>query len=155
MLKFLSKFMNKNIEESKEEVSEEKNIDSNFKNEEKSEKQIEEKSEPKITYDDFKKVQVRVGEIVSAKKVENADKLLCLQVNFGNEKRQIVSGISEYYSNPSDLVGKKVPFVTNLEPRTIRGVESDGMIMAAIDRINNKFSLLEINSDIPSGTDVS
>lgn len=109
----------------------------------------------KITYDDFKKVEIKVGEIVSAEKVENTDKLLKLKVNFGEEERQIVSGISEYYSDPNELVGKKVPFVTNLEPRTIRGVESNGMIMAAIDRDQNNFSLLKIDSKIPAGTNIS
>jgi len=154
MLKFLSKLMNKNMEEDKKDVSDILETDLQDLVEEKAE-QVEKSTDPKITYDDFKKVQIRVGEIMSAVKVENADKLLQLQVNFGNETRQIVSGISEYYSEPSDLVGKKVPFVTNLAPRTIRGVESDGMIMAAIDRGNNKFSLPEISSEIPAGTDVS
>jgi methionyl-tRNA synthetase len=111
--------------------------------------------ESKITYDDFKKVEVKVGEILSAEKVENADKLLKLRVAFGEEERQIISGISEYYPEPTELVGKKVPFVTNLEPRVIRGHESNGMIMAAIDRDENNFSLLEIDSSIPSGTNIS
>jgi methionyl-tRNA synthetase len=111
--------------------------------------------ELKITYDDFKKVEVKTGEILSAEKVENADKLLKLKVAFGQEERQIISGISEYYPEPNELVGKKVPFVTNLEPRVIRGHESNGMIMAAIDRENNNFSLLEIDSSIPSGTYIS
>jgi len=154
MLKFLSKLINKNMEDDKKEITEEVKNDSAEKTSQETDG-VEEPKELKITYDDFKKVQIRVGEIMSAEKVENTDKLLCLKVNFGNEKRQIVSGISEYYSEPADLIGKKVPFVTNLAPRTIRGVESDGMIMAAIDRDNNKFSLLEIGSEIPAGTDIS
>lgn len=115
----------------------------------------EEKTTNKINYDQFKSVEIKVGEILSAEKVENADKLLKLKVGFGEEERQIISGISEFYPEPQELVGKKVPFVTNLEPRTIRGHESNGMIMAAIDRDNNNFSLLEIDSSIPSGTDIS
>ena len=78
-----------------------------------------------------------------------------LKVKFGEDERQIISGISEYYPDPQELVGKKVPFVTNLEPRKIMGYESNGMIMAALDRENSNFSLLEIDSKIPSGTDIS
>lgn len=121
----------------------------------KTENEIEEISEPKINYDDFKKVEIKVGEIISAEKVENADKLLRLEVDFGDHKRQIVSGIAEYYENPSDLVNVKCPFVTNLEPRTIRGFESNGMIMAAMDKDNKKFSLLKIDESIPNGTNIS
>lgn len=113
------------------------------------------KKDPKITYDDFKKIEIKVGEIIAAEKIEEADRLLKLKVKFAEDERQIVSGISEYYEDPQELIGKKVPFVTNLEPRKIMGYESDGMIMAAIDRENSNFSLLEINSIIPSGTDIS
>jgi len=109
----------------------------------------------KISYDDFKKVEIKVGEILSAEKIEEADRLLKLKVKFGEDERQIISGISEYYLDPQGLVGKKVPFVTNLEPRKIMGYESNGMIMAALDRENGNFSLLEIDSKIPSGTDIS
>lgn len=101
-----------------------------------------ENPEGKITIDDFKKVEIRVGEILSAVKVENADKLLQLKVSFGTEERQIVSGIAEYYSDPGALVGKKVAFATNLEPRVIRGLESQGMILGASGE-DGSFSLLE------------
>ncbi len=113
------------------------------------------KETKKITYDDFKKIEIKVGEILSAEKIQEADRLLKLEVDFAGEKRQIISGIAEFYSEPKDLIGKKVPFVTNLESRTIRGYESNGMIMAAIDREENQFSLLEIDSKIPNGTNIS
>lgn len=113
------------------------------------------RTDGKISFDDFKKVEITIGEVKSAEKIENADRLLRLEVDFGTEQRQIVSGIAEYYSDPADLVGKKIPFVTNLEPRKIRGLESDGMIMAAIDRDKNLFSLPEVSSDIPAGTKLS
>jgi methionyl-tRNA synthetase len=109
----------------------------------------------KINIDDFKKIEIKVGEILSAEKVENADKLLKLEVSFGTEKRQIVSGIAEFYPNPVDLIGLKVPFVTNLESRTIKGLESNGMIMAALDREGGNFSLPKIDSQIPAGTRLS
>jgi methionyl-tRNA synthetase len=104
----------------------------------------------KIEFDDFMKVEMTVGEIVSAEKVENADRLLKLKVDFGTETRQIVSGIAEYYK-PEELVGKKTPFVTNLKSRTIRGEESDGMILAAKDSAGN-FCLMGIDKKIEKGT---
>ncbi len=105
-----------------------------------------------IEYDDFKKVQIKVGEILSAEPVEGSEKLLKLKVKFGEEERQILSGIAKFVSS-EELVGKKVPFVTNLKPRSMMGLESNGMILAVSDAEN--FSLLNINSEIQSGTDVS
>lgn len=109
----------------------------------------------KISIDDFKKVEIKIGQIKTAEKVANADKLLRLEVNFGTEQRQIVSGIAEFYPDPTALVGKKCPFITNLEPRIIKGLESNGMIMAAVDRESNNLSLLSVNDDIPAGTKIS
>lgn len=113
------------------------------------------KKDPKIQYDDFAKVEITIGEIKSAEKLENADRLLRLEVDFGDHQRQIVSGIAEYYEDPSDLVGTKCPFVTNLESRKIRGYESDGMIMAALDREAGNFSLPTVDPTIPAGTRLS
>ncbi len=84
-----------------------------------------------ITFEDFQKVEIRIGEILFAEKIPETDKLLKLSVNFGEEMpRSIVSGISVYFPDEKTLVGKKCAFVTNLEPRTIRGFESNGMILA-------------------------
>lgn len=108
-----------------------------------------------ITYDDFAKVEMRIGEIKAAEIVEDADRLLKLTVDLGEEEpRQIVSGIRAYFPDPETLVGKKCPFVANLEPRTIRGLESNGMIMAAHTE-DDQFSLLEVSADIPAGTKIS
>lgn len=105
-----------------------------------------------IPIDDFKKVEMRIGRIVSAEKVPDADKLLKLSVDFGEEKpRQIISGISFYFPNPEELVGKRCPFVVNLEYRTIRGLESQGMIMA-VGNEDGFFSLLEARPDTPPGS---
>lgn len=82
-----------------------------------------------ITLEEFKKCDIRIGEILSCEKVENADKLLKLEVDFGEFKRQVISGIAQWYK-PEDLVGKKLPFIVNLEPRNFRGLESQGMLMA-------------------------
>ena len=105
-----------------------------------------------ISIEDFKKIDMVVGEILSAEKVPETDKLLKLSVNLGEDKpRQIISGISLYFPDCSVLVGKKCMFVANLEPRTIRGLESEGMILA-VSTEDGKFSLLEPNAEIPVGT---
>lgn len=84
----------------------------------------------KIGIEDFAKVEMRVGLVKSAERVAGADKLLQLQVDIGDEVRQIVAGLALAYK-PEDLVGRKVVVVTNLQPRKLRGVESNGMIVAA------------------------
>ena len=148
-----------------------------------------------ISFDDFKKVEITVGKILSAEKVQETDKLLKLSVDFGNNTndeqdtkvrtettpaladsstpfakgettpafadsgtpfakgdiRQIVSGIASYFPDPQMLVGKKCMFVTNIPPRTIKGLESNGMILA-VSTEDGKFSLLEPNAEIPEGT---
>lgn len=124
-----------------------------------------------ITYDDFKKVEIRAGKILSAEKIPETDKLLKLSVDFGefeevksqtdetsevqiskiSKPRQIVSGISTYFPDPAILVGRTCMFVTNLEPRTIKGFESNGMLFA-VSTPEGGFSLLEPNSSITPGT---
>ncbi|MEI6238661.1 MAG: hypothetical protein WCP15_03970 [bacterium] len=105
-----------------------------------------------INYDDFAKVEIKAGKILSAEKIPETDKLLKLSVDFAEEKpRQIVSGISAYFPDPATLVGRTCMFVTNLEPRIIRGVESNGMIFA-LSTPEGAFSLLEPNAQIPVGT---
>jgi len=113
---------------------------------------IEQKIQNKISYDDFQKVEIKVGQILTVEKIPETNKLLKLMVEFGEEKpRQIVSGIALYFPDPDVLIGKKCLFVTNLEPRVIRGEESNGMILARSTE-DGKFSLLEPNSVIPIGT---
>ena len=88
-----------------------------------------------ISIDDFKKVEIMVGEILSAEKIEGSDKLLKLKVSFGNPpaggERQVLSGISAYFPDPQELVGKRVAFATNLAPRMMMGLESQAMILAS------------------------
>ncbi len=119
------------------------------------EEKVEETNDGVISIDDFAKVEITAGEIVSAVKVENTDRLLKLEVSFGEETRQVVSGIAEHFPNPEELVGTKCPFVTNLQPRTIKGLESNGMIMAVGGRNGVPFSLLNIGKDVPAGTKIS
>ncbi len=107
-----------------------------------------------ITYDDFQKVQVQVGTILSVEAIEKSDKLLLLQVDTGEESpRQIVSGIKTYFDDFQTLAGRQAMFVTNLEPRMIFGHESQGMIFAVHDKDN--FSILEPDTVIAPGTQAS
>lgn len=102
-----------------------------------------------IKFDQFKTLEIRIGRVVAAEKVEGADKLLKLQVDFSLEQRQIVSGIAEFYS-PESLVGKKFPFLVNLEPRKFKGVESQGMILA-VDAEGQPV-LLSPDKEVPEGS---
>ena len=119
-----------------------------------SETQAETEAEkaPEITIDDFAKVQLRVGEIIACDKVEKSSKLLHETVKFGNETRSVVSGIAKHYK-PEELVGKKVVFVTNLAPRKVCGIVSEGMILAAEDE-NGTLSLIVPDKDINSGANL-
>ena len=88
-----------------------------------------------ISYDDFAKLDIRVGKILEAEKVEGTDKLLKLKVDIGEEERQVIAGIAKSYE-PEDLIGKESVFLINLEPRKIRGLESQAMIIIAVDGDN-------------------
>jgi methionyl-tRNA synthetase len=138
-----------------------------------------------INYDEFKKVEITIGQIISAKKMDGADKLLILSVDFGlkpkpviapveiativdeetdtvdpliveesvqeRDIRQIVSGISVYFPEPEKLVGTRCAFVTNLEPRKIRGYDSNGMILA-VGGEGEPFSLFKMGEEIEPGS---
>lgn len=105
----------------------------------------------RITYDDFAKVHIRVGQILSVEEVPETDKLLKLMVDLGEEApRQIISGIKDKVFDPQALVGMKTTFVVNLEPRTIKGFESNGMLFAVGD--GEAFSFLTPTNDVPPGT---
>ena len=88
-----------------------------------------------ITFDDFSKIEMKIGTIESAEAVEKSEKLLKLIVDFGKEKKQVVSGIAQFYS-PENLVNKQFAFVTNLEPRSIMGLESQAMILASDQEVS-------------------
>ncbi len=115
-------------------------------------KAAEENGANLITVDDFAKVQMKVAEVIAAEKVPDSDKLLKLQLNVGAETRQVVSGIAKQYS-PEDMVGKKVILITNLQPAVLRGVESQGMILAATK--GKKLVLVTVDGDIPAGAQIS
>ncbi len=102
-----------------------------------------------ITFEEFKKIEIKIGKVTKVEKIENADKLLRLEVDFGDFQRQIVSAIAEYY-DPEDIEGKKLPFIINLEPRSFRGVESQGMLMAM--ETKEKPVFLVPDEDVAEGT---
>jgi methionyl-tRNA synthetase len=104
----------------------------------------------KISIDDFMKVELRVGLVKVAEKVKGADKLLRLEVDIGTEVRQLVAGIALAYK-PEDLIGRKVVIVANLQPRKLRGLESNGMIVAASVGDDGKPVLAGFLEDVPVG----
>ena len=110
-------------------------------------------SKSEIVYDDFAKLELKAGTVTACEKVAKADKLLKLEVDLGHEKRTIVSGIALHY-NPEEMVGKQVIVVTNLAPRKMKGIESQGMILTAEDS-NGKLQLLTPENPVTPGSNVS
>lgn len=107
-----------------------------------------------ITFEEFKKMDIRIGEILSAEKIPETDKLLKLMVDLGEEKpRQIIAGVSEFFPNEQELIGKQITILANLEHRTIKGLESQGMILAVNDE--NELALLIPSKKIKSGSKIS
>ena len=105
-----------------------------------------------ITIDDFKKIDLRVAEIVEAKRVAGADKLLELRIKIGDATRTLAAGIAQEYA-PETLVGRKIIVVANLQPRRLRGIESQGMLLAA--NVGDRAVLLAPDADVPSGVRVT
>ena len=106
-----------------------------------------------ITIDDFKKLDIRIGTIISVEVVPDADKLLKLLIDLGDgTPRQVISGIREYVGDPARLVGLQVPILTNLAPRTIRGLESNGMILAG--SADGAFALIHPEIKLPNGSEI-
>ncbi len=104
-----------------------------------------------ITIADFKKLDLRVGKIISVERVENSEKLLKLEIDLSDEKRQLVAGIGREYT-PEDLVDKQVVIIANLEPRTLMGLESNGMILCA--DVDGAPVLLQPEKSVPPGTKI-
>jgi len=105
---------------------------------------------PEIQYDDFAKLNIRVGTVVAAELVPETDKLIKCTIDFGElGQRTIVSGIAEW-KKPEELVGKQLPYIVNLAPRVLRGVESQGMLLAASDE--SGVALLNPERPLPNGT---
>ena len=104
-----------------------------------------------ITFDEFRKIEIKTAKILSVKDHPDADRLYVVDVDLGNEKRQIVAGIKKHYT-PEELIGKDVAVIVNLEPATIRGVESNGMLLAASD--SEMLSILTLDRGLPPGSTI-
>jgi methionine--tRNA ligase beta chain len=105
-----------------------------------------------IPFSDFKKLDIRIGEIIEADRIEGSRKLVRLVVDLGSGRRQLVAGIAEFYE-PKDLIGRQIVVVTNLERRKFMGVESQGMLLAAV--VDGRPVLIEPEEKVPPGTPVS
>ncbi len=115
-------------------------------------KQMSEEKNNLITFDQFKNVDLRVAKVLSAERVENTDKLLRLEVEIGEEERQIVAGMAEFLT-PESMIGKLVVVVANLQPAKIRGLESQGMLLAA-ENDSGELSLLTVDKEIGTGAKI-
>ncbi|GAB4150515.1 MAG: hypothetical protein Kow00107_00990 [Planctomycetota bacterium] len=104
-----------------------------------------------VSIDEFAKIKLRVAQIVEASEHPKADRLVVMKIRIGEEERQIVAGIKKWYP-PETLVGKKIIVVANLQPVVLRGVESQGMLLAA--SMDDRMGLLTVENDIPSGASI-
>jgi methionine--tRNA ligase beta chain len=104
-----------------------------------------------VTFDDFMKLDIRIGTVTAADKVEGADKLIRLEIDLGGEPRQVVAGMAPAYT-PEEFIGKQVPTLVNLEPRKLRGIESQGMILAA--DVDGKPVMIIPDKEVPPGSKV-
>ncbi len=104
-----------------------------------------------ITLDEFKNVELKVAKVLKAEPIEGSDKLLKLQIDLGSEQRQILSGIAKWYK-PEDLIGRQIIVITNLQPRMMMGLESQGMVLAAGD--GETVSLLAPDKELLPGSPV-
>jgi methionine--tRNA ligase beta chain len=104
-----------------------------------------------VNFEEFQKIDLRVAKIISAERVEKSEKLLKLEVDLGEEKRQIIAGIGKVY-NPEDLIDKEIVIVANLESRNLMGLESQGMLLAA--DLEGKPVILMPEKDVPPGAKI-
>jgi methionine--tRNA ligase beta chain len=107
-----------------------------------------------INYADFEKLDLRVAEIQNAEDIEGADKLYKLTISLGEEVRTICAGIKQFY-NHEELKGKKIIVLTNLEPRKLKGIESQGMLLAASNKDHTKVSLISPDQDMAPGDSIN
>ena len=107
-----------------------------------------------IKLEDFQKLDLRVAEIKSVEEIEGAARLYKIKIDLGTEEKQIVSGIKTHYT-PEQLIGKKVVVIANLEPAKLRGVESQGMLLAASTENKEQVVVLTVDKDVPNGSKIS
>jgi methionyl-tRNA synthetase len=112
------------------------------------------RKKPQISFEDFDKLSLKVATVLSCEKLENSDKLLKFRLKVGEEERTVLSGIALYYQQPEHLIGRKLVFLSNLAPRKIRGVISQGMLLSAALPEDSALKLLTVDGDIPDGADI-
>ena len=105
----------------------------------------------KISYDEFRRIKLKVATILKAESLEKSKNLIKLQIDIGEEKRQILAGIKKFY-DPEELVGRQIVVIVNLEPATLMGEKSDGMLLAA--DIDGEPILLSTDKEVPPGTEI-
>lgn len=106
-----------------------------------------------ISFEEFKKLDLRVAKVIEAERVKDSKSLLRLKIDLGEEKRQIIAGISQYYQ-PENLIGKEIVVIANLEPKTLFSLESHGMLLAAEDKNQKEPVLLIPDKEVPPGTKI-
>jgi len=104
-----------------------------------------------ISFEEFQKIELKIGKIIKAERVKNSEKLLKLKVDLGKERRQLVAGIAKFYA-PDYLIGKEIVIVTNLQPKKLMGIESQGMLLAA--DVGGEPVILIPEKEVPPGTKV-
>ena len=104
-----------------------------------------------INIEEFKKVEIKIGKILSAERIDGSEKLLKFRIDLGSEERQIIGGLALAYPDPSVLVGREIPIIANLEPRKLMGLESQGMILACTDE-NDLPVILTPLKEVPLGS---
>jgi methionine--tRNA ligase beta chain len=102
-----------------------------------------------LSFEDFQKVELKTAKVTDAQRVDGSDKLLRLEIEMAGEKRQLVAGIAKHYK-PEEMIGKDIVVAANLEPKTIFGLESRGMLLAA--NVDGRPVLLQPDKEVPSGT---
>ena len=117
---------------------------------------MSEQAAPTITFDEFKKLDIRIAKVIAASDHPNADKLIVINLDLGNEQRQIIAGLKPHYT-PDALLGKNVVVVTNLQPRKMRGLESNAMLLAAVwdDAGSQQVSTIFADDKVPPGAAVT
>ena len=124
----------------------------NFRKPNPTETQLGDDKMGKISFDEFKNVQLKVATILEAEQVEKSKNLIKLQIDLGSEKRQILAGIKKFYE-PEDLIGRQIIVVVNLQPATLMGEKSNGMLLAA--DIDGEPILLNVDREVPPGTSIT
>ncbi len=104
-----------------------------------------------INFEEFQKIDLRIGKVIEAEKIKGSNKLLRLKVDLGEEKRELVAGISKFYQ-PENLIGREIVVVMNLEPKILKGIKSQGMLLAA--SVEGRPVILEPDEEVPPGTKI-